>query len=756
MKKLVSLLLAVMLVMSMMTFNVMASTDTEIVPNTLEENLALDNLTNTRTSGFYTNKSGGVVIAKENATSNNNIFKLKADYTGSATGSYLLAGYHSGIQNSQLTRYSAKISLPSVEGDTAITGVFVPERTYSVSPKEYTNAGVFLKNGGAYCYDRTLGAEQAFVPAGTMQANKWYRVEAIYDTRAMTADATTSKVYMNAFVFDGETNTLVGTSGWRFVAVDTGYSGLKSYRMPIIQAYKYTEGSYVLIDDYKIYAISGAPTYEYELKAEISQEAPTNKYIAMEPTDKTNSYRSLAEYFNGGYPVIAADTEDKATRIEMDFRIPTLDTDTNIYNFLTFYGTKPYAGSGSNPFAGTAYIDSDGFKVRSYDYSAGKYADAVNLMAPDSTYTLAAYTIEENTWYKLVWDCDFTNYSAPTATLKLFDENGNLLTKTQSYAAGPMPVFGSTNNSSSILYCGMCKNTGEIHIDNTNAYYATTVANLDSAETRNVQFEEDFEVYTEEDSENYSAYTVGNLYEANIGVLHGVNNKALSGACNHAFVRMDELSQAGDSDVTVLNSTSPVSVDFTYSNPVPASVLTKDNIEFYANGIKMSTGYTINPGTLDANNCTTTFTVTTGVLDWGTDYVIRVKADVVDYNTALSGGVPAEPGLYKDITFSVAGLVPDCAIVGEFTEGVGTVEAKVTFNSNEDSPLTCYAILAVYEGNKLIGLKKSAEITVPANAVDYEATVEPIALPAGAKAKIFVWNNFETMRPWVSPIVLDE
>ncbi len=754
MKKLVSLLLAVMLVMSMMTFNVMASTDTEIAPNTLEENLALDNLTSTRTSGFYTNKSGGVVIAKERATSNNNIFKLKADYTGSATGSYLLAGYHSGIQNSQLTRYSAKISLPSVEGDTAITGVFVPERTYTVSPKPYTDAGIFLKNGGAYCYDRTLGAEQAFVPAGTMQANKWYRVEAIYDTRAMTADATTSKVYMNAFVFDGETNGLVGTSGWRFVAVDTGYSGQKSYRMPIIQAYKYTEGSYVLIDDYKIYKISNAPAYEYELKAEISQKTPTNKYIAMEPTNATGTFRSLGEYFNSGYPVIKEESENKATRIEMDFRIPTL-SNTNVYNLLTFYKSKPYAGSGNNPFEGTAYIDSAGFKVRSYDYTAGKYANAVNLMAPDSTYTLAAYTIEENTWYKLVWDCDFTNYSAPTATLKLLDENGNLLTQTQSYAAGPMPVISSDNARSSILYCGSYLNSGEIHIDNTNAYYATTVANLDSADTRNVRYEEDFEIYTEEDSENYSAYAVGNTYEDNITILHGIS--ANLSKCTHAYVRMEELSQEeGDSDVTVLNSTSPVSVDFTYSNPVPASVLTTNNIEFYADGIKMSTGYTITPGTLDANNCTTTFTVATGVLDWGTDYVVRVKAEVVDYNAALSGGVPAEPGLYKDIAFSVADLTPDCTIAGEFVEGAGTVGAKVTFNSNEDSPLTCYAILAVYEGNKLVGLKKSAEITVPANAENYEAAVEATALPAGAKAKIFVWNNFETMRPWVSPIVLGE
>ena len=766
MKKLISLLLAVMLVMSMMTFSVMASTDTEITPNTAEESLSVGVLGNTRVAGFYTNKANGVEIAKESAESSNNIFKLKADYTGSATGSYLLAGYHSGIQDSQLTRLSAKISLPSVEGTSAITGVFLLERTYSVSPKEYTNAGVFLKNGGAYCYDRTLGAEQAFVPAGTMQANKWYRVEAIYDTRAMTADEATSKVYMNAFVYDGETNQLVGTSGWRFVSTDTQYSNQMSFRMPIIQAYKYSEGSYVLIDDYKIYKITDAPSYEYELKAEISQEALTNKYIAMEPTAAGNSYRSLAEYFNGGYPVIAADTEDKATRIEMDFRIPTLDTNANVYNFLMFNKSKPYAGNNNNPFVGTAYIDADGFKVRSYNGT--KYADAVNLMAADSTYTATSYPIEENTWYKLVWDCDFTNYTSPTATLKLLDENGNILTQTQSYAAGPMPIVSSTNLTSLILYCGMSKNTGEIHVDNTNAYYAPTVADLASAETRKVQFEEDFEVYTEEDSANHANYTVGNLYEANIATLH-VSNRVHSGACNHAYVRMDDLSQVeGGSDVTVLTNTAPVSVDFTYTKPIPASVLTNDNIEFYANGIKMSTGYTITTGEQDANGCVTDFTVATGSLDWGTDYIIRVKAGIVDYNTALSGGVPAEPGLYKDIAFSVIDLKPNCEVsanilgADELPYGSTTltsgdaIKGCVAVTNNDDSELSCYGILAIYDGTKLVDAKKTELITIPSGETVDMDTEAYTATKDGLTAKLFVWNNFELMIPWIAPAYLGQ
>ena len=45
---------------------------------------------------------------------------------------------------------------------------------------------------------------------------------------------------------------------------------------------------------------------------------------------------------------------------------------------------------------------------------------------------------------------------------------------------------------------------------------------------------------------------------------------------------------------------------------------------------------------------------------------------------------------------------------------------------------------------------------MPANAVDYEVTVDEVELPAGATAKLFVWNNFETMRPWIVPVALGE
>ena len=84
MKKLVSLLLAVMLVMSMMTFNVMASTDTEVLPTSsakYENALAVggSTVTATNTNGYRTNASGAVVVAMEDetdATNTNKIFKV--------------------------------------------------------------------------------------------------------------------------------------------------------------------------------------------------------------------------------------------------------------------------------------------------------------------------------------------------------------------------------------------------------------------------------------------------------------------------------------------------------------------------------------------------------------------------------------------------------------------------------------------------------------------------------------------------------
>jgi len=763
MKKLVSLLLAVMLVMSMMTFNVMASSDTEVLPTSsakYENALAVggSTVTTTNTNGYRTNSSGVVVVAMEDetdATNTNKIFKVNASAgtqqsTSKTIG--LILGGTGQLADTAVQRFSAKINLPSVTA--GITEAFLPINAFNATYKTTKTVGVTLKNGGAQYYDAASNNFVNFIANGTMEANHWYLIEVIQDTRIDSPTTKARYAYMNAFVYDAENgNSLVGTSGWQYVGeakvyADTNYGPIGS----LIQAYSYpavdeSTPAYVLVDEFKAYKVQNIPTYTMES----ASQADANSYVS---SDSSGSYRVLATPFNGnGNGNVVTNTEysngnvlydpseTRAARIEMDVRFPSLATDDE-FDIFSFYhgqgGGTQGPGIYSNKtsiFEGTVNIASTALTVKSYNATTGLYDTPVTLEGGG-----ASYTIEADKWYTLVWDIDHTDPEAPVGMLYVKDAEGTVLAKAASqYAIEPMPQNTNGQNINLLMYIASFLKDRVYNVDNTNIYKAVAMKDLESVSTREVVFEDDFESY--EAGANYVELVQGRQGMA----------KPASYWDTAAVITEDPVDFSAP-----LPSTDPVAFTFTYSNPVPASVLTTNNIELYADGIKMSTGYTITPGTLDANNCTTTFTVATGVLDWGTDYVIRVKAAVVDYNTALSGGVPAEPGLYKDIAFSVADLTPDCTIAGEFVEGAGTVGAKVTFNSNEDSPLTCYAILAVYEGNKLVGLKKSAEITVPANAENYEAAVEATALPAGAKAKIFVWNNFETMRPWVSPIVLGE
>lgn len=738
MKKLVSLLLAVMLVMSMMTFNVMASTDTLVVVTTAEDNIADGNLATSGNQGYSTNGTGNVTVAPIETGSDNKIFSMIKTNGAKYDSSGVLAlrvtgdGENQSFFASSMNRFTADVMLPSTVGTTML---FVPRSQWSTAATIETGFGVRLKDGGAYYYDVATGDFISFIDNGTMKADEWYRVEAIMDSRE--AKLTGNKTYMNAFVYDS-TGKLVGTSNWQYVSNVKPYNTHYSFLSVQVQTYGYDEGSIVKIDDFNAYKVTSLPTYS--LAGSVTSSVVKNKYVR---TPSSGNYRAIADVFNGGaYGTViqpaegdVTGTENQAARIEIDVRIPEI-TSTDVINLFAHYSGN--AGlempgiykDGSAQFEGAAHLEGNTLTIRSYDSESATYANNV-----------ATATLNENEWYTFTFDSEYSDNSAPTASMTVVDSEGKVVATASNFAAQPIPKSANYNQWVSVMcLVGSAYKYTTIDVDNINYYAAVDMAGLSDVATRTIISEETFE-----------NMELGTTLISRFKTKHNVEK--LTYWENVAAVTEDTVVWE---EGMVLKNTDPLSLTFTYSNPVPVSVLTKDNIEFYANGVKMSTGYTITPGTTDANNCTTTFTVATGVLDWGTDYVIRVKAAVVDYNTALSGGVPAEPGLYKDITFSVAGLVPDCEIESEFVEGAGTVGAKVTFNSNEDSPLTCYAILAVYEGNKLVGLKKSAEITVPANAENYEATVEATALPAGAKAKIFVWNNFETMRPWVSPIVLGE
>ncbi len=593
----------------------------------------------------------------------------------------------------------------------------------------------------------------AFIAENTMSANTWYTVEAIMDSREAKLDG--DKTYMNAFVYDAS-GALVGTSGWQYVSNDAPYSTHYAWLSTQISAHGYDEGAVVAVDEFNVYKITDAPTYTIA-----NGEPKTNKYIAT--TTWTNTFRAVGEWFttatNADNALISATSANKAVRFETSVRFPELPTSMyNTHVLLKIASAIPYKSNNSEVFDGTVQITKDGLVVKSYNSSTSKYDTAVTLSNGNTTYAISA-----NEWYTLVWDIDYSNYASPVATLTVKDASGSVLVSTPTtYAAAPLVT--DAYNRAMILWASPTNTGKAVHLDNTNVYGAATVAGLNDEENRVTAIEDDYEVYDND------LYAVGATYSSLVGVGGSDAHKATKvGSLNDGIVVAQESIPAVTFvDGTVFENTNPVKLTFTYDNPMSVANINKTNIELYENGVKKVSGYTVTAGAQDANACATVVTVDVTELSYGSTYTLRLKSEVADYNTALSGGVAADSGLYKDINFSVVSLVPDFDYEASILDANDqtyeaatltkddVINGNVSITNNEDGQITCYAILAIYDGNKLADIKTSGLITVPAGETVVKDTAEYTATKDGLTAKLFVWNNFETMRPWIAPVILGE
>lgn len=759
MKRIVSLLLSVMMLMSMVTFTAVASTDA-VYENAeiLENELSTGALVSSRpsnisyfASGFndkFSDSDVNVIADEEDAS--NKIFEISG-YTATSNKNilkYLNAGSTGSWKNAQMLRFSAKVKLPSVDNGTV--ELFVPSNGYDANHNSIFTFGVYLKNGGAYYYDETDKVLEPFIADGTMNADEWYRVEAIMDNRqAKTGEG---RRYMNAFVYN-DSNILVGTSGWQYV--DSGistYSGdqLYAYLASHIHAGGYEDGECVYVDEFNVYRINNLPTYTFDAEYITDAQVKYNKYIT---TAANANYRTLGERFanSSNRSPISDGSDITALRIEMDFRIPTI-TEGKVYNFLDYKGNQNAATS---PFNGTVVVTGSQLVVNSYNTTTSTYDTAVNL-SNDST----TYTIEANKWYKLVWDIDFSTFASPVAKLCVKNEAGSTLVETKAtYAARP---WSNTNNTSLILYGAPAKKADSLyHVDNTAVYVASAVNDLSNENARTCRIKDDFEK---------ESYTIGQLYNDLLTTANGHIAKINSYSDTVACVAMDEITEDNSIEFTdgmTLPDTAPVKFTFNYTQPVPASNINKNNIELFADDVKKSTGYTVTAGTTDANNCASDFVVEISDLAWDTDYILRLKGELADYNTALSGGVPADCGICKDITFSVGEMTGGYDITTALVDTNGTAIAKsalseddtikgsVTITNNTDSPLTCYAIIALYDGTNLSDVAMTdTAITVGAGQTIPATTPVLTAAKDGLTAKLFIWNDLELMKPLIIPATL--
>ncbi|MBQ4515976.1 MAG: hypothetical protein II978_04205 [Clostridia bacterium] len=782
MKKAVSLILACLILLSIGILPVSATTETELYPSN-EEALAVGALTASPASngGFggtnfelteaqaaSTNSGVGVEVKKD--ASNNVYFELNGDC--SRTDAYhshklFIYDYNSAANNTKVKKYSALVSVPSISYGSV--NLFEQESWNTGNANAYNTKALFgfgvrLTKGGAYYYNMATSEYINFVPTGTMQANKFYRVEAIMDIRSRAGTSVTGQYYMRAFVYDGD--TLLGETGWVHPS-NEGYQYYLTGRSTVIDAYGFGAGSKVLIDEFKAYKLSGFPTYavsdnDYRNET-VTTEIPKNKYIAAKTANLW--FRTVGERFNlqttSKNNYIGDGSKNKAARYELSFRIPEFGAE---HHFVDFIAGRNMLNSNTATIAGMAKVSTTGaFSANSND------GTDVALTAGTS------YQLTENTWYNLELLVDYSTFTAPVAKAILKDSDGNVLTQTaQQYSVDTIPT--SSYAQASIMWVSFSAVNKYIHFDNTKINIAPTYDELLEGSNLTTVIDDDFEVY-EGDSATY--YEVGAKYAKLVDCMHVKHSDSDVTNINDATVAFDDKIETIKTvgfifeEGMTIPETKTTTLKFAYTNDIPNANISYKNVKLLAGDIELTPGvdYIIEKGNDgDLNDTSKTFTVKMPVLIGNTSYTVRLMAELSDYNTAQTAangvlmGVPAKTGFYEDVTFKTPDDVKVTSLDLSIVDNSGAeakdlakgdvINAKATIANTGKGTINGYVILAVYEGEQLVNATISDAFSAEAGKT-VTAQTEAITLSKdGLSAKAFVWNSLDLMEFLTTPVIV--
>ncbi|MBR5157113.1 MAG: hypothetical protein IKW59_05030 [Clostridia bacterium] len=805
MKKLVSLFLACLMVLSIGMIPAFATSETELFPGK-EEALEVGDLTGTpvSTGGFggtnlttftevvaaEVEDSIGVAVKKDDA--GNVYFELDA-YNKRADGYHshklFIDDYDSsgkGTNSTKVKKYSALVSLPSVEQGT--TNVFgqaawnTGDSTTGFNIKAIKGFGVQLKNGGAYYYDpeavvdeETKGAYINFVPNGTMQADKYYRIVAIKDFRGRKTTSEAGPIYMRAFVYDGE--NLLGETGWVYTYKESYKYDLDG-RSTCIDAYGYPEKTVVKIDEFKAYKLDNIPTLEV---ASGSSAAIINKYVAAKTSNAWR--RTVGERFNLSTTTknnpLGEGSVNTAARYNLSFRIPKFGSE---FYLIDFIGTRNMLNSNTQALEGVAMVDKTGaFGAKAVDGSAVTLTEGTS------------YQLAENTWYTLEALVDYSVFDEPKATITLKDAAGNVLTKSaQAYTISKIPNTATSPTwcQANIMWVGFSDLNSYIHFDNTAAYIAPTYADILADTNITIMIEDDFETYLGPDAQyyvegyNYAELvgldpimpdltvdpegkpTPASLQDA-IHVYH-TDPDGKVGNIDNAVIAADRSAEGIDfENGMTLPATKAMTLNFAFSNDISNDNINYNTVIVYANDVELipSMDYDLvlaNDGEIPGSSKNMKISFKAAAAN--TTYKIRLSAGVSDYNMSVTSasdsvimGLPTSAGLYQDITFTTPDDVNETSIVSKVVNADGAAIDAVSkatavcgkvdiVNANSTSISGCVAI-AVYDNGKLVDLKVSDGFSVAPNMVSSDETEAIAITKAGLTAKVFVWDRLDSLLP---------
>ncbi|MBQ4515977.1 MAG: hypothetical protein II978_04210 [Clostridia bacterium] len=770
MKKIVSLFLTCLLVLSIGMIPAFATTETLTVCSTAEEDLTVDEglpkapaaspgyCGTNETVAAYKVKTG--VTVREDSTGNK-YFEIAADTTSSTKYyEHMLAilSNTNHTANKTLKRFTAKIQLPSTTGSSYVFGQ-LDVSSVSGTSRIMSGFGVRLTGGQAQYYDATTSTFVNFLESGkSIEASKWYTIEAVMDARGV--DDAEKKVYMNAFVYD-EQGDIIGQSGWQLVAQSGGKWGKVWYTTNITAA-NYEEGTKVLVDEFKEYVLADVPTYTVVDKNFTTTTTYTdNKYISA--TTSSVWYIKVGERFNlkttSNLNYLGDGSANTAARYNMSFRIPVFGIS---YNFIDFISGRNM--DISKTMDGAVQVDATGlFSAKSVD------GTAVNL-TEGTTYQLTA-----DTWYNLELLVDYSTFATPQATLILKDATGNVLTRSAQYTVDEIPVLTtSTLAQSSLMWVGFGSTGKYIHFDNTKVDIAPTYAELIANTNITTVIDDDFEVY---EGENVSYYAEGQKYSELVGALHVYHSDGNVTNINNAIVAQEKVEHTTHSgfdfeEGMTLPTTEPLTLKFTYSNDVPNANINADNVKLVAGTTELVGGvdYTVtanNDGTIA--DTSKSFTVAMLKLVGDTTYAIRLMRGLSDYNTSAASnggklGLPLVYADYKEITFTtpegepttiVSSLVDNenAAVVALAKDAV--IKGKVDIENNDADAINGYVILGIYDGDQLVTALISENAFSAASGATISASTPTYTVAKdGLKAKVFVWKDLTSIQPIIAAEVV--
>lgn len=362
-----------------------------------------------------TDKSGEIRVCNYNVVKaaydgDNAVFKFEGPLT--STGAALTNVSNSGAP---IKKYSVKVKI-NAEAATVVTNIIAPGWEYY---PQANGSGITVKDGGAYINDAKTNSSVKFIEDGTIQNNKWYTIDTMYNTVSSGVTLCAAKVY-------DDKGTLIGNSGYHYSYTGVG-RGDSIYNFYSFQqsVYGLTNDETVLFDDWKAYTVMDDAKANFTLSTELA-ELNKIKIVSDIKLDALNinadtvelTAENLGISLEGTYSVTYEETsEENAIVITTNAPLPYNETYTVALKGILATADGTVATDYPNGFSTTFNSGNDPFAVNGCNFDTANEAKLTlsNTSARDREYLAIASVYDTDGKY-ISTSCKYGKVTAKTTS----------------------------------------------------------------------------------------------------------------------------------------------------------------------------------------------------------------------------------------------------------------------------------------------------------------------------------------------------